>query len=308
MALGYYGHNVPQEQIVAKIWGTDANLPAYSGSTITAALSGTWRDTQGKRFRVTTRYTDLSTGVLQVNNDVVASELKANRPLIVGTQGHAMLVTSMTFLPNQMGGVGQVTSVVVRDPWPSYAGEGVRRELSAREAWMPTYLATVAVEDIQDEEATPLNGDSCAHAKDGVCDEPHLCAPGTDTTDCHAGSTSSPRVQPAPSAANGDSCEHANDGTCDEPEFCDPGTDSTDCRPKKPKRARTAPSYPTPQAAPWPQQPTFAPPQPTPWPQQPTFATACLTRFGPCSMAVRMASGQSCACPSPQGPIPGVSR
>ena len=32
--------------------------------------------------------------------------------------------------------------------------------------------------------------DSCAHSKDQVCDEPDICAPGTDCTDC-SGQTSS---------------------------------------------------------------------------------------------------------------------
>ena len=26
--------------------------------------------------------------------------------------------------------------------------------------------------------------DSCLHANDGTCDEPRICAPGTDSTDC----------------------------------------------------------------------------------------------------------------------------
>lgn len=28
--------------------------------------------------------------------------------------------------------------------------------------------------------------DSCTYAKDGECDEPNICKPGTDTTDCRA--------------------------------------------------------------------------------------------------------------------------
>ena len=58
---------------------------------------------------------------------------------------------------------------------------------------------------------------SCRYANDGMCDEPGLCQPGTDTTDCSG----------ARGGAN--SCRYANDGTCDEPRFCDPGTDAADC-------------------------------------------------------------------------------
>ena len=58
---------------------------------------------------------------------------------------------------------------------------------------------------------------SCRFANDGECDEPDMCAPGTDTNDCRS------------SVAN--SCEYANDGECDEPDLCDPGTDTNDCTP-----------------------------------------------------------------------------
>lgn len=64
----------------------------------------------------------------------------------------------------------------------------------------------------------PATGpDSCRYAKDGDCDEPNLCARGTDTTDC------------ARQPAGPDSCQFAKDGTCDEPNICPRGTDTTDC-------------------------------------------------------------------------------
>lgn len=53
---------------------------------------------------------------------------------------------------------------------------------------------------------------SCKHANDGECDEPNICARGTDTNDC----------------AN--ACKYANDGECDEPNICPRGTDTNDCR------------------------------------------------------------------------------
>ena len=53
---------------------------------------------------------------------------------------------------------------------------------------------------------------SCKHANDGECDEPNICARGTDTNDC----------------AN--ACQYANDGECDEPNICPRGTDANDCR------------------------------------------------------------------------------
>ncbi|MBM4282493.1 MAG: hypothetical protein FJ137_17655 [Deltaproteobacteria bacterium] len=60
------------------------------------------------------------------------------------------------------------------------------------------------------------SGDTCVWANDNECDEPNLCASGTDTTDCSGG-------------GSGDTCIWANDNFCDEPDLCAPGTDTTDC-------------------------------------------------------------------------------
>ena len=38
----------------------------------------------------------------------------------------------------------------------------------------------------------PVNSDSCIFARDGTCEEPYLCPPGTDTTDCRLSSTPAP--------------------------------------------------------------------------------------------------------------------
>jgi hypothetical protein len=82
-------------------------------------------------------------------------------------------------------------------------------------------VAAVAIPAYQEYQlrAAGLDGgnDSCEWANDGECDEPDVCASGTDTTDCAA-------------ASDGDSCIFANDGECDEPDVCASGTDTTDCR------------------------------------------------------------------------------
>ena len=66
-----------------------------------------------------------------------------------------------------------------------------------------------------------IPGDSCRWANDGECDEPDLCAPGTDTADCRDSGNL---------ARRNSSCRWANDGECDEPDLCAPGTDAADCR------------------------------------------------------------------------------
>ena len=61
------------------------------------------------------------------------------------------------------------------------------------------------------------NEGTCEYTHDGECDEPDLCARGTDSADCGR------------SSGSGDSCRYANDGECDEPDLCARGTDSADC-------------------------------------------------------------------------------
>lgn len=66
---------------------------------------------------------------------------------------------------------------------------------------------------------------TCEYARDGECDEPEgtgLCADGTDTADCQAGTCL-------------DTCAFANDGECDDGgtgstnASCTTGTDCGDC-------------------------------------------------------------------------------
>lgn len=69
--------------------------------------------------------------------------------------------------------------------------------------------------------------DTCEFANDGACDEPLLCATGTDSTDCTG------------AAGNcTDTCASANDGECDDGgpgavyAVCALGTDCGDCGPR----------------------------------------------------------------------------
>lgn len=99
-----------------------------------------------------------------------------------------------------------------------------------------------------DGDAVPSVDNSCTYAADTVCDEPEICAEGTDGTDCH-GLTPGPNdcrwanddvcdvpADCAPGSdtndctvVDPDSCTYALDGVCDEPLDCDVGTDTTDC-------------------------------------------------------------------------------
>lgn len=139
MAFKFYGYNVPQKQIVQETFGGIVNLPAQNGQVLTSALNREWVDTTGRKFSVSASAYDLTSGQLGVNNQTVVDELSRGRPLIVGTQGHAMLVTAIQYVKTPLG-LGPVLGVTVRDPWP---GRG-RRQLSLPELF-PIYLATVDI-------------------------------------------------------------------------------------------------------------------------------------------------------------------
>jgi len=123
MVFQFYGHEVPQQRIVQETFGTVVNLPAGSGRVLTQALNRPWVDSAGRPFTVSAVAYDLTSGQAGVNNKDVVEELKHGRPLIVGTQGHAMVVTAIQYLKTPWG-VGQVVGVTVRDPWP---GRGRRQ-------------------------------------------------------------------------------------------------------------------------------------------------------------------------------------
>lgn len=135
MIFRYYGYVVPQERIVKETWGDIVNLPA-DASLILANLNRPWVDERGNRF--------LARGDALTANPVTAiQDLAQDRPLIIGTMGHAMVLTALTYLHDAYGRF-QVIGAVVRDPWP---GKG-RRELSAMEWYATRFLARIRVEPV----------------------------------------------------------------------------------------------------------------------------------------------------------------
>jgi hypothetical protein len=135
MVFRYYGFSVPQERIVAETWGGIVNLPG-DPSQILANLNRPWTDERGRSFSV-------SGDAYSANPLTAAQDLAGNMPLIIGTMGHAMVLSALTYVRNSFGG-GDVMAAVVRDPWP---GRG-RRVLSAQEWYGTTFLARVRVAPI----------------------------------------------------------------------------------------------------------------------------------------------------------------
>jgi len=132
MVFTYWGHPVDQVEIVRQTWGQIVNMPAQPGQII-ADLNRAWRDRNGNPFR--------SQGdVFSANGATAAQDLAVGMPLIIGSMGHAMVLTAVSYnrAPNSQG---QVTGAVVRDPWP---GRG-RRMLSGQEAAAAMLLARIRV-------------------------------------------------------------------------------------------------------------------------------------------------------------------
>jgi len=132
MVFRYYGLQVPQAQIVQQTWGRIVNLPGLPGQ-ILENLNRPWIDAAGRQFRV-------SGDAFTANPITAAQDLAQDMPLIIGTMGHAMVLTALTYV-RDLNGNGYVISAVVRDPWP---GRG-RRVLSAQEWNATSFLARIRV-------------------------------------------------------------------------------------------------------------------------------------------------------------------
>jgi len=119
--FAYYGHPVSQARIVQEAYGSITNVPG-TAQAIARDLNRTWVDDTLHPFRV---QADLYSATWYD----AANDLARGEPLIVGSLGHAMVVTAVSYY-RDVTGDGAVTSVIVRDPWPSNPN---RRSLSAAE-------------------------------------------------------------------------------------------------------------------------------------------------------------------------------
>ncbi|MFZ6184141.1 hypothetical protein [Nannocystis pusilla] len=140
MIFGYYGHIVSQHRIVQECYGSIINMPAQP-HTILGALNRPWIDDAGNHFSA------ISGNGISVP-ELMAQDLAADCPLILGTQGHAMVMTAIKYgapwVATPWGprlGPTQVMSATVRDPWP---GRG-KRILRADEWYQVMFAAHIRV-------------------------------------------------------------------------------------------------------------------------------------------------------------------
>ena len=132
MVFRYYGFRVPQESIVEQTWGEIVNLPGQPAQ-ILANLNRLWFDADNRPFSV-------SGDVYTANPMTASQDLSRNMPLIMGTMGHAMVLTSLKYVVNRSG-QGDVIAAVVRDPWPGRD----RRVLNPQEWYNTDFLARIRV-------------------------------------------------------------------------------------------------------------------------------------------------------------------
>jgi hypothetical protein len=145
MIFAYHGHPVSQERIVTTVYGSPVDMPAQHGIVIARQLNRPWKDDDGNDFTATvTHALDMEMGVDTLDNSVLANELRRDRPIILGTITHAVVMTEFTYTTNFTA-----VDVGVFDPWP---GRGAR-SLTTQEARVAApgyglfFVATVDVED-----------------------------------------------------------------------------------------------------------------------------------------------------------------
>lgn len=127
--FAHYGHPATQARIVSEVYGAPVNAPGGDYANLAGLLNRTWRDDAGRVFSARLMAAlDVPNRIDEITNDQIRDALRGNRPLIVGTTTHAMLMVGMTY-QELNGHVTNVISVRVFDPWP---GVGVRT-LSAAE-------------------------------------------------------------------------------------------------------------------------------------------------------------------------------
>jgi len=140
--FAWYGHPVSQLAFVNKVFGGIVNQPAV-GPQIAYAATGQWIDANGTPF--TAQADVLLDAQFGYQNpfavQALAEDLANDRPVIVGSQGHATVITAMTYVQDVYGNY-QITDIIVRDPWPLNPN---RRSMALSEVQGTMFLMRVGV-------------------------------------------------------------------------------------------------------------------------------------------------------------------
>lgn len=138
----HFRYYVSQQAIVGSVFGglVDRPLP---GRDIAHAVASAWRDRRGRNFYPRARVLiDRQYGIGNPNAGGEAiADLSYGRPLIVGANGHATVVTRMKYTESVYEGI-VIRDVLVRDPWP---GSPAIRSLSPSEFYNTAFLMRVTI-------------------------------------------------------------------------------------------------------------------------------------------------------------------
>lgn len=137
MVFAAHGFKVSQKQFVLQTFGSMVDMPG-NAPQILAALNRVYVDANGKPFRA-------HGDALSVNIQSMSHDLFQRQPLIIGTMGHATVLTAMSWVEDNVGR-WQITEAVVRDPWPTSPS---RRVLSPQEWFNIQFAARVRCEPLQ---------------------------------------------------------------------------------------------------------------------------------------------------------------
>jgi len=135
MVFAYYGHRVSQSRIVRETWGGLVDKPVHKRQLLDD-LNRDWTDNRGRRFRSNADVFDRpAAGV---------PDLRRNRPLILGTLGHTVVLTAITLEIDDFSGRWNIAGAVVHDPWPGHGA----RILSGEEWRNVRFAVRVELHDI----------------------------------------------------------------------------------------------------------------------------------------------------------------
>lgn len=122
MAFAHYGYKISQDRIVSETYGVVANIPAITGYAISKNLQRDWEDDSGDSFFVEIEgLYDFDAGITGITDIDIINALDDERPLIMGTQSHAVLLVSIAYYKTPTGPM--IGNIGVADPWP---GIGIR--------------------------------------------------------------------------------------------------------------------------------------------------------------------------------------
>lgn len=139
MVFSHHGFAVTQEAIVRQHYSDAADKPLHA-TQVAPVLERAWQDQAGRAFLASATTGNAPARRFQFSDDTVIREMQAQRPLIVGALGHAMVLVQVHYERFTAQDAVRITGGVVIDPMP---GRGVRP--LTRLELNPAYVAAVRI-------------------------------------------------------------------------------------------------------------------------------------------------------------------